>query len=92
MTLGSDLNPLNVHNLRRVDHCPPHFERILFDIRVQEKAISDWIWENLHGRFYIGQMVVGEPGSLRQLQHCAAFEEHYEASYFSLVLDQLNSH
>ena len=56
-------NPLNVFGLRKLDHCPPHFERVVFDIKTSEKQITDWIHENLSGRFYLGDAVVTNPES-----------------------------
>ena len=40
-------NPLNVHQLRRVNHCPPHFEQVMFEPYATEKQITDWLYENL---------------------------------------------
>jgi hypothetical protein len=47
-----EVNPLNVFGLRRLDHCPPHFTKIHFDLRTSFKDITDWVFENLEGRFY----------------------------------------
>jgi hypothetical protein len=38
-----EINPLNVFGLRRVEHCPPHFEQVHFNLHVNDKKITDWI-------------------------------------------------
>jgi len=81
-----EVNPLNVHGLRQLTHCPPHFERVEFLPVVTNKEISDWIFENLQGRFYIGN--VDTP---QQRHALVAFELASEASYFSLLLPQINT-
>jgi hypothetical protein len=86
----NEVNPLAVFGLRRVDHCPPHFSPVRFDIKVQEKIITDWIWENLDGRFYFGEYYYEDPNGSFNSQKMAAFEEPGEASYFALILDTVN--
>jgi hypothetical protein len=82
------VNPLNVFNKRRLNHCPPHFLPIYFDLRVNEKVITDWIYEHLSGRFYFDSQYQMQDKPI--IQQCAAFENHQEASYFSLLLTDLN--
>lgn len=85
------LNELNVHGLRIVDHCPPHFYPVDFDLRCSNpKKISDWIYENLQGRFYYGEIVEGH-GRGMSIKQRAAFEIHSEASYFALILNEINA-
>lgn len=89
----NEVNPLNVHGLRQVEHCPLHFERVTFNIAVVEKQITDWIYENLEGRFYIGPTDITIAKSemmVTHRHHCVAFEIVSEASYFSLTLSQIN--
>jgi hypothetical protein len=86
-------NPLNAHNLRIVKNCPPHFYAVDFDLRSKPKIITDWIYENLSGRFYFGDVVntgTAESEKNFSLQKRAAFEIHSEASYFALVLTEIN--
>ena len=89
-----EANPLAVFGLRRVEHCPPHFTPVDFDIYVNEKIISDWIYENLSGRFYYGYSYNHIPNPASKIrvnaQRRAAFELPSEASYFSLLLDTIN--
>jgi hypothetical protein len=82
-------NPLNIFGLRQLDWCPPHFESVSFDLYIQEKTITDWIYENLEGRFYFGQTDVRKDGKVVR-QSIAAFESLSEASYFGLFLPQIN--
>jgi hypothetical protein len=89
MLKHGEINPLNVHGLRQLHHCPPHFEKVLFDIKTREKDITDWIYENLEGRFYIGNVDEKLSGKI-QRKACVGFESPGEASYFSLFLEQIN--
>ena len=84
-------NALNSHNLRVLGHCPPHFYAVDFNLVCQPKKITNWIYENLSGRFYFGDVFVAShnSGSV-QIQKRAAFEIHSEASYFALVLSEIN--
>jgi hypothetical protein len=88
----NDPNPLSVFGLRRVDHCPPHFTKILFDTYAQEKAFTDWIYSHLSGRFFYGDWFVesATPGGKSAMTRCVAFEEPGEASMFSLIMDTIN--
>lgn len=86
-----EVNPLVVFGLRRMTHCPPHFEPVYFDTKVVDKVITDWVWENLDGRFYYGDHFQTTPGGSIALQKVIAFEENSEASYFCLTLDSINS-
>lgn len=83
------VNPLNLFELRIVDHCPPHFYAVDFDCTVNAKKLSDWIYENLQGRFYFGDVFVTKQGK-QMLCKRAAFEVHSEASYFAIVLPEIN--
>ena len=90
MLKQNEINPLNVFGLRRLEHLPPHFELMTFDLRGNEKVISDWIFENLAGRFYLGDHFVSTEGGSVALCKCAAFEVPGELSYFGLLLDSIN--
>ena len=83
------VNPLNLFNLRRVNHCPPHFFAVDFDISAGDKKISDWIYENLSGRFFLDDAVVFV-GDQTKITKRAAFEIHGEATYFALQLNEIN--
>lgn len=44
-----------------------------------EKKITDWLWANTRGRFWIGERYVNN-----NWQFIVGFEVPYEATYFSL--------
>lgn len=91
MLKHGEANPLNVHGLRRLTHCPPHFEQVIFTPHVVEKQITDWLYENLEGRFYVGQIDTHLTTSrTSQRNILVAFELPAEASYFSLMLASIN--
>lgn len=90
MLKHGEINPLNVFGLRQLEHCPPHFHRVVFDMSTNEKRIRDWIYENLEGRFWLGDVFEDAQGST-VMHKCAAFEEHGESTYFSLLLDTINN-
>ena len=90
MLKNNEANPLAVFGLRELDHCPPHFTPVCFELKTSEKTISDWIWLNLSGRFYYGDYYYKDTDSNIQMNRCAAFEVAAEASMFALVLDQIN--
>jgi hypothetical protein len=90
MLKHNEINPLNVFGLRRLEHCPTHFETLLFDLRAQEKDITDWIYENLAGRFYFDdRYAMNEKGQL-VLCKCVAFEDASELTYFAMFMDTIN--
>jgi hypothetical protein len=74
-----------------MDHCPPHFFAVDFDLSAGAKKITDWIYENLSGRFYFGEVFLhNEASGQFTITKRAAFEIHSEASYFALVLPEIN--
>ena len=85
-----EANPLNIFGLRRLSHCPPHFTKVEFNLRTEQKELSDWIYTKLTGRFYLDSIYSHTDGTHIELKHCAAFEIPGEASYFSLFLDDIN--
>lgn len=91
MLKHGEINPLNVHGLRRLTWCPPHFTRVIIPGTPSEKIITDWLYENLSGRFYVGITDVHADEVKQQLvrQTIVAFEIASEASYFSLFIPQL---
>lgn len=92
MLKHNEVNLLAVFGLRRIDHCPPHFTPVRFDLRVHEKMITDWIWEHLDGRFYIGDCYSHLDNGNIDAQKMVAFEESSEASYFALMINTINQH
>ena len=92
MLKHNEVNPLSVFGLRQVEHLPPHFTTIGFNLTTTEKAITYWIWENLSGRFYIGDDYNQNGPNPISVQKIVGFEIPGEASYFSLILDTINKH
>lgn len=90
MIKHGEVNPLNVFGLRETAHCPPHFQQVSFDLKTSENDIRNWIYENLEGRFWLGDQHFTNGHGQVEIQKCASFENHAEASYFSLFLDQIN--
>lgn len=91
MIKHDEINLLNVLGIRQFDHLAPHLTKVVFDLKTKEKTITDWIYENLEGRFWLGSYVYQDDTGM-SMSCCAAFEIHSEASYFSLMLDQFNCH
>lgn len=89
--LFPEINPLNVHGLRRMDFCPPHFVRVPFDLYVNEQNILDWVYTNLYGRFYFGDYISIDSTGKRIMCKLLAFENHSESTYLGLFLDQINN-
>ena len=79
-----EVNPLAVNNMRRLDVCPPHFETLSFDLKVNERNLTDWIYENTEGRFFFGR---DSKSSSR-----VGFETHSECSYFAMFLPTINKY
>lgn len=84
-----EVNPLNVFGLRKLDHCPPHFQQYVFDLKTNIKDITDWIHKNLSGRFYVGE-VYQKDANGHHIMCMIGFERHDEVSYFILMLDTIN--
>lgn len=91
MLKHGEVNPLNVFGLRRLQHCPPHFECVEFNLRAPLKDIIDWIYGNTDSRFYVGDRYKKQNGSSTVLTCVAAFENPSETSYFALMLDTFNA-
>jgi hypothetical protein len=92
MLKHGEVNPLAVFGLRELEHCPPHFTTVDFDLRTTDKTIRDWIWSNLAGRFYMDDHYFRNTDNQVHFSKRAGFEIAGEASMFALVLDQINSH
>lgn len=94
-----DVNLLDVHGMRRVDHNPPHFKSIVLDKKIPPKFLTDWIYLNLSGRFYLSDYV-----SIDEINHrvknvnqlytacqsmLVSFEDESELTYLCLSLDNI---
>jgi hypothetical protein len=86
-----EINPLNVFGLRRLEFNPPHFSCVRIEsLYVDPKTITDWIFENLTGRFCFIDEHDETPSGSQTSFKCACFENPGEASMFALMLDQIN--
>ena len=90
----NEVNPLAVNGMRQLEFCPAHFEKVVFDLVGDSKKITDWLYENTDGRFYIGTSVKlpTADGEKARLAYCVAFEVHAEASYFAIMLNTINTY
>lgn len=86
MAKKDSVNPLNVLEVRRVEFCPPYFESITISPTYNlARALNDWIYENLSGRYYIGQTVdIGDSQGTKQ-KIKVGFENPTEMSFFMLA-------
>ncbi len=78
-----EVNPLAVANARQLTFCPAHFLVMHIELKVSTKRISDWLYENTEGRFYMDHS--------QSLAFKIGFENHSEATYFSMKLNEINS-
>jgi hypothetical protein len=81
-----NVNPLNVLDARRVDFCPPYFDSISISPAYNlSKALDEWIYENLSGRYYIGHTVDLESTRPFKSKIKIGFENPTEMSFFMLA-------
>lgn len=86
MLANYEANPLNVHGLREMSFCPPHFTKVSMEgSYIFPITVRNWLYQNLEGRFYMHM----ESG--RQSIIFIAFEISGEASYFALMRDQIQN-
>jgi len=101
MLRNGEPNPLNIYGNRQIEGtCPPHFTQVKFDLYMHQniKEFSDWVWENLEGRFWAGDLY--ETERIRderagwkptiQMNACIAFEIPSEATMFAMCRDQIS--
>lgn len=89
MLSEENINPLNVLGCREVSDPPPHFHYVLIDIKYNLiQSIKDWIQENLHHRYYIGETLVLENNQYTNRLKIG-FEEPKESSFFLLACSHL---
>lgn len=81
------INPLNVLDIRRTEFCPPYFETISVTFSYNLlKALNDWIYDNISGRYYIGQTVeLVDDDSQFKNKIKVGFENPGDMSYFMLA-------
>lgn len=80
-----NINPLNVIGERRLECLLPHIEPVFLDQLnfTNRHRISEWIEENLSGRYYIGY--INRLFDNRIItQEIVGFEDTYESTIFLL--------
>jgi hypothetical protein len=83
------INPLDVLGIRKVNFCPPNFETVDLDKTYNiEAVLSDWIEDNLSGRYFIGDNVCIKDDSIKGVT-TVGFEHTKEMSFFMLACPHL---
>ncbi len=82
-------NPLDVLGIRRVNFCPSTFETIDLEKTYNiEAVLSDWIEDNLSGRYFLGENVSLKNESISSVT-TVGFELSKEMSFFMLACPHL---
>lgn len=82
-------NPLDVLGIRRVNFCPSTFETIDLEKTYNiEAVLSDWIEDNLSGRYFLGENVSLKNESISSVT-TVGFELTKEMSFFMLACPHL---
>ena len=80
-------NPLNYFKVRRVEFAPPHFTFFTVNqfMPRQVIAITEWIEDNLSGRFYISQGITLDNTNTIVYNTRIGFESEQEVTFFILA-------
>jgi len=84
-------NPLNLLDLRRVRFPARHFHyttRNRYNPN-RSSSVDDWIYQNLNGRYYIGQTLILDSTNTITYATKIGFEEQKELSFFLLGYSEL---
>lgn len=84
-------NPLNLLDLRRVRFPARHFHYTTVTRFNPNRSMSidDWIYQNLNGRYYVGQTIVLDNTNTISYATKIGFEEEKELSFFLLACPDL---
>lgn len=83
------INPLNVLDCREVHTPPPYFSYHCVELRFRvSETLRPWIYENLKGRFYIGETLRLDSNQFN-VKLKIGFEEPKELSFFLLACSHL---
>ena len=84
-------NPLNLLDLRRVRFPARHFHYTVLNKFNPNRSMSmdDWIYQNLNGRYYVGQTVILDDTNTIAYVTKIGFEEEKELSFFLLAYPNL---
>jgi hypothetical protein len=87
---NNKINPLNVVDIRRVEYCPPYFETVEISPNYNLlRALNDWIFENMSGRYYIANTAAYVENNPIKQKIKIGFENPSELSYFMLACPHL---
>lgn len=80
-------NPLNFYGVRQLRIPPPHFEYIDIELGTYnlEQSIINWIFENLKGRFFVGNTTKLDDTKQFKRVIRIGFEDAKELSFFTLA-------
>lgn len=80
------VNPLNVLDIRKVPFPAHHFQYTLIHkySPTTVRHLDEWIFQNLNGRYYIGQAIDLVDNSIIFVTKIG-FEQEKELSYFKLA-------
>lgn len=84
-------NPLNLLGLRRVRFPARHFHYTVLSKFNPNRSmnVDDWIYQNLNGRYYVGQTVIVDNTNTISYATKVGFEEEKELSFFLLSYSNL---
>ena len=83
-------NPLNIFDVRKVKHAPPHFEYVNLPMMYNiEDSLSKWIEKYLKNRFYIGKNVSLDDNNKLISVITVGVEESKDMTYFMLACPHL---
>tara|TARA_B100001287_G_scaffold25159_1_gene18308 strand:- start:7632 stop:7931 length:300 start_codon:yes stop_codon:yes gene_type:complete len=84
-------NPFDILGIRRLNFCPPDFETVNLPRTYNiETAVSEWINDNLSGRYFLGENVtLSKADDSIQSIYTVGFEETKEMSLFMLACPHL---
>ncbi len=85
------VNPLNALGLRKVSFPAHHFHYTIFSRYTPTIAtnIDRWIYQNLNGRYYIGQSIDIVDNTIVYVTQIG-FEQEKEVSFFKLACPHLS--
>jgi|TARA_R100000030_G_scaffold34238_1_gene25592 hypothetical protein len=83
-------NPFDILNIRRVKFCPPNFDKVNLQKTYNiEAVLSEWIEDNLTGRYFLGENItIGKDDSIQPVT-TVGFESEKEMSFFMLACPHL---
>jgi hypothetical protein len=84
------VNPLNALELRKCDFPAHHFYYTIIPkfTTVNYKNINDWVYQNLNGRYYIGQSLDLIDNNISYVLKIG-FEQEKEVSFFKIACPYL---